>query len=302
MANIYEKIDTTLKEIRRIQNLIKQGVGKHEEKDMAIQIAKDVTALFTNEILKRKAEGLKAKTVIKNLPKSGNLFASEKEAEQLDVWIELLEEYKETRKIKSELSSEKVNIQSVVDGEDQHIFITEKGSGEHTHLILDGGTGEIRIDPKDKSPHDLIKSVQAKLELKTGETVQITKTALSFIEPETPQPDVKVYTARKDDYNVLEIYNNGDEDLEDFLIKANWTQPEGTQERILSQFNDTTDYLVMSLPKSLNMLKMGTRVYAINIPSISVDKKIKITVSCKGMRSGKKIEKVFELETPNQYQ
>src|SRR3989344_3846146 len=93
--SIYEKIDTALKEIRRIRALIKEGVGKQEEKEKAIQIAKDTTALFTNEILKRKAEKLGAKTVWKNVQKSGNPFISEKEAGQLDEWIAILEEYKE---------------------------------------------------------------------------------------------------------------------------------------------------------------------------------------------------------------
>lgn len=301
MATIYDKIDTVLKEIRRIQGLIARGLAKPPEKAEAFRLAKESTGLFTDDIFKRKAEKLSKITVWSN--KSRNGFVSADEAGQLNGWIALLEEYKEGRKIKAELSSEKVHIQSVVDGEDQHIFIIEKGSNEHSHLILDGGTGEVRIDPKDKSPHGLIKSVQAKLELKTGETVQITKSALSFVEPESPQADVKVYTASKDGYFVLEIYNNGDEDLEDFRVQANWTQPfpEGTQERVLSQFNDVTDYLVMSHPRSLNMLKVGTRVYAINVPSISVDKKIKITIFCKGMRSGKTIQRVFELETPNQY-
>ena len=301
MATIYEKIDIALKEIRRIQDLIRQGLGKPQEKAEAFRLAQEVAELFTNEIFKRKAEKLSKVTVWSKESRDG--FVPADEADQLNSWIALLEEYKEGRKIKAELSSEKVHIQSVVDGEDQHIFITEKGSDEHAHLILDGGTGEVRIDPKDKSPHGLIKSVQAKLELKTGETVQITKTALSFVEPESPQADVKVYTANKDGYFVLEIYNNGDEDLEDFRVQANWTQPspEGSQERVLTQFNDVTDYLVMSHPRSLNMLKAGTRVYAINIPSISVDKKIKVTVSCKGMRSGKTIQRVFELETQNQY-
>lgn len=303
MTGIYEKIDKALKDIRSVQDLIKQGVGKKEEKDDAIELAKDTTSLFTNEILKRKAEKLKSKMVFTNLPKPGNLFLPESDANQLDEWINILEEYKATRKIKSELSSEKIHVQSVVDGEDQHIFITEKGSTEHTHLILDGGTGEIRIDPKDKSPHGLIKSVEAKLELKTGETVQITKTALSFVEPENPRADVKAYIASKDGYVVLEIYNNGDEDLEDFQVKASWKQPlpEGPQERILTDFNDVTDYLVTSSPRSLNVLKSGTRVYAIHIPSITTDKKIKITINCKGMRTSQKLERIFELETLRQY-
>ncbi len=301
MTTIYDKIDAALKEIRRIQDLIRQGLGKPTEKAEAFRLAKEVTSLFTNDILKRKAEKLSRVTVWSKESRDG--FVAADEADQLNDWIALLEEYKEGRKIKANLSSEKVHIQSVVDGEDQHIFITEKGSDEHAHLILDGGTGEVRIDPKDKSPHGLIKGVQARLELKTGETVQITSTDLKFVEPEAPQADVKAYTATKDGYDVLEIYNNGDEDLEDFRVQINWIMPlpDGKQERVLSQFNDVTDYLVMAHPRSLNMLKAGTRVYAINIPNTSVDKKIKITISCKGMRSGKSVQKVFELETQNQY-
>lgn len=301
MANIYEKIAIALKEIGKIKSLIEQGLAKPDEKQRAFDIAKEATTLFTNDIFKRKAEKLSRVTVWSMQSKDG--FVPSEEAKQLDPWIALLEEHNEARKIKAEISSDKVHIQSVVDGEDQHIFITEKGSSEHTHLILDSGTGEIRIDPKDKTPHDLIRSVEAKLELKTGETVQVTKTALSFVEPEAPRPDVRAYTATKDGYFVVELYNNGDEDLEDFRVVANWIQPppEGAQERVLEKFNDVTDYLVMAHPRSLNMLKQGTRVYVNGVPSISIDKKIKITISCKGMRSGKKIENVFELETPNKY-
>lgn len=299
MANIYDKIADALKEIRKIKDLIEQGLARPAEKQKAFDIAKQATSLFTNDIFQRKAEKLSRVTVWSMQSKDG--FVPANEAKQLDPWMALLEEHNEARKIKAELSSEKVHVQSVVDGDDQHIFITEKGSSEHTHLILDGNTGEIRIDEKDKTPHDLVKSIEAKLALKTGETIQVTKTSLSFVEPEAPQTDVRAYTATKDGYFVVELYNNGDEDLEDFRVVANWLQPEGAQERVLEKFNDVTDYLVMAHPRSLNMLKQGTRIYANGVPSISVDKKIKITVSCKGMRSGKKIEKVFELETPNQY-
>ena len=220
MATIYDKIGTALKEIRRIQDLIRQGLARPAEKQDAFRLAKETADLFSDDIFKRKAERENKMTFWSKETKNG--FVAVDEANQLDGWINLLEEYKDGRKIKAELSSEKVHIQSVVDGEDQHIFITEKGSGEHTHLILDGDTGEIRIDPKDKTPHEIIKSIQAKLELKTGETVQVTKTALSFVEPEAPKADVRAYTATKDGYFVLEIYNNGDEDLENFRVQVNW--------------------------------------------------------------------------------
>lgn len=296
----HDKIAVALKEIKRIQSLMAQGLGKAEEKAEAFRLAKEAATLFTDDILKRKAEKQSLQTVWTSAQRGG--FLPAREASELDGWVGLLQEFIDARKIKSELSSEKINIQSVVDGEDQHIFITEKGSGEHAHLIIDGGTGEIRIDPKDKAPQDLIKSVQATLQFKTGESVQITKTAMNFVEPESPQPDVRAYTAMKDGYFVLEVYNNGDEDLEAFSVKTSWVQPppEGAQERVVEQFNSEADYLVMAAPKSLNMLKKGERVYA-HIVSISVDKKVKVTISCKGMKSGKAIEKVFELETQNQY-
>ena len=302
VTKIYDKIDVALKEIKRIQDLIRQGYGRPEEKDAAFKLAKEVSALFTDEIFKRKAEKLNSVTIWTNVPKPGNPFLPEKSADQLNDWVALLEEHKGRRKIKSELASDKIHIESVIDGEDQHIIITEKGSKEHAHLILDGGTGEIRVDPKDQKPHGLIKSIRAQLELKTGETAQITRSALNFVEPESPQPDIRAYTSNKDGYFVLEIYNNGDEDLEDFRVQVNWLQlpPEGAQERVLDKFNDETDYLVMAHPKMLNMLKKGARVYS-HIPSISADKKIRVTISCKGMKSGKPLVKIFELETRDQY-
>lgn len=300
MTTIYDKIDVALKEIRKMQNLIKQGLAKPNEKVEAFRIAKEAAGLFADDIFKRRAEKLNRITVWSKEPRNG--FVSADEANQLDSWITLLEEYKDGKKIKSELSSEKVHIQSIVDDNDQHIFITEKGSKDHAHLIVDHrGTRElIRVDQNDQAPSELIKSVEARLELKTGEVVQITKNTLSFVGPESSQADIRAYTANKDGYFVLEIYNNGDEDLENFLIQANWIQPEGPREKVLKEFNSETDYLVMARPKSLNMLKKEERVYS-HIPSMSVDKKIKITISCKGMRSSKTFQKVFELETKNKY-
>jgi hypothetical protein len=298
MHNLFDKTAESIKKIKKIQDLIGQGLGKPEEKEEAYRIAKETAGLFTDDILKRKVEKQNRVTVWTHQSKTG--FCDPKEAEDLNVWLELLDEFMDARKIKAEISSEKMHIKSVVDGEDQHIFITEKGSGEHTHLILDGGTGEIRIDPKDISPHELIKSVTASLELKSGEIVKVTKSALTFGVPESSRPDVRAYTSDKDNYFVLEVYNSGDEDLENFKVVGEWVQPEGQQKRVFDRFNEENEYLVMATPKVLNMLKKGGRVYT-HIPSTSVDKKLKITIFCKGMRSGLAVEKEFNLETQNDY-
>ncbi len=298
MSSPYEKAQKNLKRILTIKDLISQGLAKPEEKQEAFNLAKETGALFSDEILKRKADKQSKITVWSAQTRDGYVSASEHS--QLDGWIALIQEYLEARKIKTDISNDKTHIQSIVDGEDQHIFITEKGSKEHAHLIVDGGTGEIRVDPKDQAPHTLIKSMEAKLELQNGDVVQVTKSALSFAQPNGPKPDVRAYTSNKDSYFVLEVYNSGDDDLEDFVVTAYWNQPEGPQERVLTDFNEENDYLVMAHPKKLNMLKIGTRVYS-HIPSISTDGKIIIRITCKGMKSGLTFEKEFGLETKNKY-
>lgn len=293
MPNARDKVQTNLKRILVIQNLISQGVAKHTEKQEAFDLAKEAGLLFNNEILKRKADIQSKKTIWSN--KTYTDYVSAKEAGQLDEWIKLITEYLDTKKIKTDISNDKTHIQSVVDGEDQHIFITEKGSQEHSHLILDGGTGEIRIDPKDQSPHQLIKSIEAKLELLNGDAVQITKSKLNFVRSIEHAPDIKAYTSNKDGYFLVEIYNSGKEDLEDFVVSVHWKQTEGEQERQLMDFNEENEYLVMAKPKVLNMLKIGQRVYS-HIPSNSTDNKLTIRINCKGMQSGLVVEKEFQFE------
>lgn len=185
MANHYDKISDALKRIRKIQDLIAQGYGRPSEKDEAIALAKETAKLFTDDIFQRRAEKLSAVTVWSLPQRSGNPFISTSEAKYFDDWIKLFDEYLEKRRVHSDFSSEHVHIHSIIDGEDQHLIITEKGSSEHAHLIIDGGTGEIRIDPKDVAPHKLIKAIRAEVELKSGETVHIAGSSISFTEAKT---------------------------------------------------------------------------------------------------------------------
>lgn len=298
MTNPYDTARKNLKRINAIQELLKQGLAKPEEKTEAFDLAKETSNFFTNEILKRKADKLSHVTVWSTLPKHGYVAASEDP--QLNEWVLLINEYLDTKKIKTDISNEKTHIQSIVDGEDQHILITEKGSSEHAHLIIDGGTGEIRVDPKDQAPQTLIKSIEARLELQNGDIVQTTKSSLNFVQPDGPKPDVRAYTSNKDSYFVLEVYNSGDDDLEDFVITIHSNQPDGIQERILNDFNEENDNLVMAHAKVLNMLKVGTRVYS-HIPSISTDGLLKVKITCKGMKSGLTFEREFDLKTKDTY-
>ncbi len=51
-----------------------------------------------------------------------------------------------------------------------------------SNMISDGKTGELRIDPKDKSPHDLLTKITTVIETKSGKKIQSTRTSLEFIE------------------------------------------------------------------------------------------------------------------------
>lgn len=291
-----EKATKNLKRIRSIQDLMRQGLSKEVEKKEAFSLAIETCKLFTNDILKRKAEKLEnhVSSLKKYAPING--FLPSVVADQLDPWVVLIEEFLDNQKIKTEIENEKTFIKSVVDGEDQHIFITEKGTQEHAHLIMDGGTGEIRVDPKDQAPHELIKSVEAKLELNNGDTVRVTRSSLNFVEKSGVTPDVKAYTAKGGMYPVLEVYNSGEDDLENFEVTIYWNQTEGPQEKILTEyFSDTSD-IAMGYPHTLNMLKIGAREFS-QIPGAISDGKLKVIIRCKGMRSGLSIEKTFDLQS-----
>lgn len=292
MSSPYEKAKVNLKRIVYIRDLLIQGLAKKEDKDEAISLALETSKFFTNDILKRKVEKLSKQTVWTYETKSG--FVKEDEHTEITQWVKLIEEYLDAQKITTNISNEKINVTSVVDGEDRHIFITEKGSKDHVHFIIDGGTGETRIDPKDQPPHELVHSVETRLTLKTGEVIKSTNGILNFVPPEGSMPEVKVYFSKKDNYPVLEIYNCGDEDLEDFVISVSWEGNEGFQKIDISQYYEETDYLVMALPKSLNLLRKGSRVFA-QAPTGSINDMLKVEVKCNGLKSGLVFQKEYEL-------
>jgi len=216
--------------------------------------------------------------------------------EDIDVYVI------EPVKIKRRLESEGLWVESKIQGKDEHLFIGERnGKSDKVHLILDDETGEVRIDRKDQPPHDLIKKVETVLTMNTGEKIKSTRASLEFLDEKENDSSISVYPSDKRGHFLLEIYNSGDEDLDDFYIEISWKQPEGDKTRILEEFINDFEDPAMDYPHKLNVLKKGERKFAINIPIISVDKKINVSISCSGISSRKKIHKNFEFKTPNQY-
>lgn len=111
-------------------------------------------------------------------------FISQK-TEEMDLVEHAEEQQEKQERVIKELKNEKLYVRQVLEGEDMHVFISEKGEKDHVHLIFDGGTGEIRIDPGDKPPLELLDKV-ASITTKSGEVIEATilgrETGLRFKE------------------------------------------------------------------------------------------------------------------------
>lgn len=98
-------------------------------------------------------------------------------------YIEAFENYLGSKKLKRRLEDKNLWIQSNIENDEEHLIIGDrsKEKGQHVHLIV-GKTGEIRIDPKDSAPHELLRSVETVLTLKDGKKIRSTKAMLEFEE------------------------------------------------------------------------------------------------------------------------
>lgn len=184
---IQDKIVDWLSTIKRDLELGDQGLIKSERlsqdknriEDEIVGIKDDLS-----EIEQLKFD--KIKNMWRNVPKTGVFVDKtqvEKELIPLRDYLQFLFEQYFRTKVKQQLEDEKLWVKSQVDGEDTHFFIGEKSSsGEKVHLISDGKTGELRIDPKDKNPHDLLTKVTTVIETKSGKKIQSTRTSLEFME------------------------------------------------------------------------------------------------------------------------
>ncbi|MFA6422224.1 MAG: hypothetical protein WCV92_02405 [Candidatus Buchananbacteria bacterium] len=107
------KIELSIQEILRIQNLISEGLGKCEEKHKAFELAKEATVLFVDEIFKRKAA--KLKSVANYSHDTLNGFVSPDEADQLNDWLSLLNEYRDSLSLQQDDVNETTIESNIID-------------------------------------------------------------------------------------------------------------------------------------------------------------------------------------------
>lgn len=246
---------------------------------------------------KFKAPGSKPRTLWSSLdgyPKGG--------LEWIQPWIDFFEKYLGEKTIKKRLKTDKYWVESRIQGEDEHIFIGERDSksGDKAHITIDGKTAEIRTDDKDKAPEELTRYIETRLTLPDGKKVRSTREAVEFFEEENKDQlwsdiNISVYRINFKGYDVLEIYNSGKEDVENFKLELYWNQPEGKQHRSQEQYFQEDDDPMRASHSSLNLLKRGERKYAANVPNVNSVKELKTIVTGNGVQSGKPFRKEFNL-------
>lgn len=216
----------------------------------------------------------------------------------INPWIEIFEQYLGEKKIKRRIENEGLWVQSTIEEDDIHIFTGERdGSPDKVHLVL-GKTGEIRIDSKDQTPHDILEKVEAILKTKRGEKVRVTRDVLEFLEDDESFSNngIAVYSFDKGGYFSLEFYNFGNEDVLNFRAKIFWTQRDGQKERDLKKFFNENDNPALSLPSSCNVLRKGEKKYSTDIPLYSLGGIILVKISGIGAKSKKELMKEFKIK------
>ena len=97
-------------------------------------------------------------------------------------FLDLLEQYEAEKTIKHRLKVEGLFVESRSKGDDQHIIIGERdGSAEKAHIVIDGKTGEIRVEDNQQEPTELAPVIEAVLTLPSGKQVKTTREAIEEI-------------------------------------------------------------------------------------------------------------------------
>jgi hypothetical protein len=99
-------------------------------------------------------------------------------------YLELLEQREAERTIKNRLELEGMFVESRAQAEDIHLLIGARdGTPDKAHIILDGKTGEIRVEDNRTEPTDLVAKIVSFITLKDGRVIRTTREAVELVEP-----------------------------------------------------------------------------------------------------------------------
>lgn len=97
-------------------------------------------------------------------------------------YLDLLSQHEAEKTIKKRLETEGLFVESRSQGEDQHLLVGKRdGTSEKAHLIIDGKTGEIRVEDNRQEPTELLARIETILTLPNGKQIKTTREAIEEI-------------------------------------------------------------------------------------------------------------------------
>ena len=102
--------------------------------------------------------------------------------EKIQPFLEILQQHEAERTIKRRLETEGLFVESRSQCDDQHLLIgLRDGNGDKAHIIIDGKTGEIRVEDNQQEPTQLAARIETILTLPNGKKIRTTREALEEI-------------------------------------------------------------------------------------------------------------------------
>jgi len=101
---------------------------------------------------------------------------------KIEPFLEILQQHEAEKTIKHRLETEGLFVESRSQGEDQHLLIGRKdGSGNKARVVIDGKTGEIRVEDNQQEPTELAPQIEAFLTLPSGKKIRTTREVIEEI-------------------------------------------------------------------------------------------------------------------------
>ena len=101
---------------------------------------------------------------------------------KIQPFLDILAQHEAKKTIKHRLETEGLFVESRSQGEDQHLLIgLRDGTPEKAHIIIDGKTGEIRVEDNQQEPTQLIHRIEIILTLPNGKKIRTTREAIEEI-------------------------------------------------------------------------------------------------------------------------
>ena len=96
-----------------------------------------------------------------------------------------------------------------------------------------------------------------------------------------------------------ELYNNGNEDISELSVLISFNRNGKLQSGKAYRFFNENENPVTASSRKCSYLKQGDKKIIAGLPVPSDDGKIKFIVNARGVKSGKKINKIFHLNNKN---